>query len=145
MGYEKELKILEDYIQIKNLKHSRRRKQILRIFLQSKRHLTADELYRRAKKPFPKIGYATIYRTLKLFCECEICRELKLEDGITRYEPVYGHNHHDHLICIKCGKFMEVVNPTIEKLQERLSKTKGFVLKKHRLDMYGVCRECREK
>lgn len=117
--------------------------QILKIFLKTERHLTADELYRMVKKKVSGIGYATIYRALKLFCDCGLCRELRLDDGTIRYEHLYGHEHHDHLICIKCGKFVEVKDPEIERLQERLARNNGFILKRHTLQIYGLCKECR--
>ena len=98
-----------------------------------------------SKKRLPTIGYATIYRTLKLLCECGICRKLRVENGISRYEPLYGHEHHDHLICLKCGRFIEVVNLDIEKLQEKIAKAEGFILMRHRLVMYGICKSCRNK
>lgn len=145
MAFEEERKIFAEYVRGKNLKPSEQRINILEIFLKSQRHLTADELYRIVKKSFPSIGYATIYRTLKLLSDCGICREMKLEDGVTRYEPLYGHEHHDHLICIKCGKFVEVVDPEIENLQEKLACSKGFILKRHRLEMYGLCKKCQSK
>lgn len=143
MTFEKEQKILDEYISKNNLKHSEQRIKILEIILRSERHLTADELYRLVKKALPSVGYATIYRTLKLLSECGICRDIKLEDGIARYEPLYGHEHHDHLICIKCGKFVEVVDPEIEKLQEKLAHSKGFIPVRHELEMYGLCKECK--
>lgn len=143
MPYEKEQRIFEDYIRSKNLKSSGQRIQILEIFLKSEKHLSAEELYRMVKGVSPAIGYATIYRTLKLFCECGLCRELRLEDGIIRYEHLYGHEHHDHLICVKCGKFEEVMEPEIERLQKRIAQKKGFILQKHRLNMYGVCKRCK--
>lgn len=143
MTLEKEQKIFDEYISKNNLKHSEQRIKILEIFLRSERHLTADELYRLVKKALPSVGYATIYRTLKLLSECGICREIKLEDGITRYEPLRGHKHHDHLICVKCGKFVEVMDPEIEKLQEKLAHSKGFVPMRHKLEMYGLCKKCK--
>lgn len=143
MIWEKEEKILEDYLQAKNLKHSEQRKEILLIFLKQDKHLTANELYRIVQGKYPAIGYATIYRTLKLLCECGLCRELKLEDGTTRYEHLYGHKHHDHLICTKCGRFVEVVDPQIEHLQEKLAKQHGFYPERHRMELYGVCNRCK--
>jgi Fur family ferric uptake transcriptional regulator len=142
MSYHKEQLIFEKYLRNKKLKHSEQRMKILEVFLKTERHLTADELYRKVKAKYPAIGYATIYRTLRLLCDCGLCRELRFDDGTVRYEHLYGHEHHDHLICIKCGKFIEVVEPEIEKLQERLAKRKGFILKKHRLQMYGICKNC---
>ncbi len=145
MTFEKERKIFDEYISKNNLKHSEQRIKILEIFLRSERHLTADELYRLVKKVLPSVGYATIYRTLKHLTESGICRDIKLEDGITRYESLYGHEHHDHLICMKCGKFVEVMDPEIEKLQEKLAHSKGFIPVRHKLEMYGLCKECKNQ
>ncbi|MEK6528311.1 MAG: transcriptional repressor [Nitrospirota bacterium] len=143
MALEKEEKIFEDHLLTKNLKHSEQRKGILFLFLSIDKHLTANELYRVAQEKYSSIGYATIYRTLKLLCECGLCRELKLEDGTTRYEHLYGHQHHDHLICTKCGRFVEVVDPEIERLQEKLAKQHGFHSERHRMELYGVCKRCK--
>jgi len=143
MAWEKEEQIFEDYLAANNLKHSEQRKEILYIFLNIHKHLTADELHRIVHKKFPTVGNATIYRTLRLFCECGLCRELKLEDGTSRYEHLYGHRHHDHLICTKCGRFVEAVDPEIERLQERLAKRHGFYPERHRMELYGVCKRCK--
>jgi Fur family ferric uptake transcriptional regulator len=145
MAQKKEEEIFADYVRQKHLKISGQRQQILKIFLKSERHLTAEELYQEAKKVSPHIGYATIYRTLKHFCESGLCREFKCEDDVTRYEHLYGHRHHDHLICTKCGKFIEVVDSGIEKLQEGLARREGFMLIKHKLELYGLCKSCRNK
>ena len=145
MGTEKEKRIFEDYLATKNLKHSQQREGILDIFLNIARHLTANELYKIVQKRYPRLGFATIYRTLKLLCECGLGRELKFEDGTTRYEHLYGHQHHDHLICTKCGKFTEVVDPEIEQLQEKLFKQYGFYPQRHRMELYGVCKKCKKE
>ncbi len=144
MAMKKEEKILENHLNTKNLKHSQQRKEILDIFLNIDKHLTANELYRIVQRKYPNIGYATIYRTLKLLCECGLCRELKLEDDTTRYEHLYGHQHHDHLICTKCGRFIEVVDPDIERLQEKLFKIHSFYPQRHRMELYGICKRCKK-
>lgn len=141
----KELKIFGDYVKRMNLKFSSQRGLILKVFLKSGKHLSADELYRRIKEEASGIGVATVYRTLKLFCDSGLARELKSEDGVSRFEPLSGHEHHDHLICVRCGKFVEVVHPEIEKLQEAISKKEGFVLTRHRLELYGLCRPCQKR
>ena len=138
----KEDKVFEGYLATKNLKHSQQRKEILGIFLNIDKHLTADELYRIIRKMYPGIGYATVYRTLKLLCECGLCRELKFDDGTTRYEHLYDHKHHDHLICTKCGRFAEVVDPDIERLQSKLFKLYKFYPQRHRMELYGICKRC---
>ncbi|MFA5794149.1 MAG: transcriptional repressor [Candidatus Brocadiia bacterium] len=138
-----EKKIFENYLEAKSLKHSEQRMEILNIFLKADNHLTANELYQIVRGKYPSIGYATIYRTLKLLCECGLCRELKFDDGASRFEHLYGHQHHDHLICTKCGRFVEVVDPEIERLQEKLAKRHGFHPERHRMELYGVCKRCK--
>ena len=141
----KERKIFEEFLKERNLKQSIQRMEILRVFIETEKHLTTDELYRIVKKKYPSIGYATVYRTLKLLCECGCGRELKFEDGITRYEHKYRHEHHDHLVCIKCGKFVEVIDPKIEELQKRMAKKYGFAPERHRMEIYGICKGCKRK
>lgn len=142
---EKEEKIFEDYLNSQNLKHSQQRGKIADIFLSVDKHLTAEELYRLVKKKDQTLGFATVYRTLKLLCEAGLCRELKFEDGTTRYEHLYGHQHHDHLICTGCGKFVEVVEPGIEHLQERIFKEYNFYPQRHRMELYGICKKCKKE
>lgn len=141
---KKEERILETHILSRNLKRSKRRKAILDIFLRIDRHVTAEELCAAVKKAHPAIGYTTVYRTLKLLGECGLCRELKFEDGTTRYEHLYDHRHHDHLICTECGRLVEVVEKDIERLQEKLFRRYGFYPQRHRMELYGVCSHCKK-
>lgn len=141
---KQEERIFEEALAKKNLKHSRQRKEILGIFLSTDKHLNAEELYRMVKRRHPSLGFATVYRTLKLLCDCGLSRELRFEDGTTRYEHLYGHRHHDHLICTKCGKFVEVVDSDIERLQEKLFKEHGFYPQRHRMELYGICSSCKK-
>ncbi len=145
MSKGKEKRLFQNFLLENRFKRSVQRKELLDIFLNTNKHLTAEELYRIAKKKNPSIGFATVYRTLKLLCASGLCRELKLDDGITRYEHLYGHGHHDHLICTKCGSFVEVFDPEIEKLQEKLSKVHGFIPQKHRMELYGICSKCQKE
>ncbi len=143
MAFEEEQKIFDSFVREKGLKHSAQRIDILLTFLKTEKHLTADELHTLVKKKNPAIGIATVYRTLKLLCESGLSSELRLGDGSVRYEHFYGHEHHDHLVCIKCGNFTEVLDTEIEKLQERLARKEGFTLQGHKLLMYGVCKKCK--
>ena len=142
---KQEEKTLEEYMNKKGLKHSRQRNEILKVFISIEKHLTADELYRAVKRKYPATGFATVYRTLKLLSECGLCREVILDDGVVRYEHKYRHEHHDHLVCVKCWKFVEVVEPGIEKLQQRLARKYAFLQQYHRMEIYGICKECRGK
>ena len=139
-----EQEILLKYLKSKSRKQSRQRTQILELFLKSPRHLTANELSLQVRKYNPAIGFATVYRTLKLLCESGLCREMLLEDGITRYERQRGHEHHDHLVCTKCGRMVEVIDQTIECHQERLFKKYGFHPQRHRMELYGLCKKCKK-
>lgn len=144
MSFEKEHAVLSEYIRSKSLKQSEQRQKILDIFLETEKHLTAEDLYNIVKKEIPSIGYATIYRTLKLLAEAGLCRELQIENGMTRYEHLYEHEHHDHLICTACGKLIEIYSEEIEALQEIIAKRHDFILEKHRLELYGTCKDCRK-
>lgn len=141
----KEFKIFGDFLKHKNLKFTSQRAVILRCFLSTHRHLSVEDLYSMVKKNNTDIGQATVFRTLKLLVESGLACEVHLGDKRVRYEHKFGHSHHDHLVCIQCGKFIEVVEPRIEKLQDSLCKKFGFSLQKHKLDIYGVCKECGSK
>jgi Fur family ferric uptake transcriptional regulator len=142
MPFEEEQKIFDHFVKNSGLKHSDQRSQILLTFLKTEMHLTADELYRLVKKRNPSVGVATVYRALKLICESGLGRELRLDNNSVRYEHLYNHEHHDHLYCVNCGELTEVVDPEIEKLQEKLAKKNGFKMNGHRLLIHGLCREC---
>ncbi len=134
---------LGEYLKSENLKSSIQREDILKIFYNSGKHLTAEELYDICRENIPNLGIATIYRALKLFCSIGICKEIVVDDGVTRYEINDDKNHHDHLICTKCGIFVEIVSPEIEKIQKKISASHGFELINHRLNLYGICPACR--
>ncbi len=143
--FKREAGILSDHIRQKSLRSSEKRLTILEAFLEADRHLTAEELYAAVRKKDPSIGIATIYRTLQLFTECGISGELSLGDTVTRYYPTGGKEHHDHLICLRCGRVVNILSSGIEKTQERLARKNGFLLESHRLDLFGVCGDCRKK
>lgn len=137
--------IFKNYIKKKKLKYTSQRVSILDIFLGAKRHLTADDLYMLVRKVYPEIGRTTVYRTMKLMCDAGIASEVFLSDRTARYEVKIGHEHHDHLVCIECGKFYEVLDEKIEKLQEKLSRNYDFLALDHRLEIFGICKKCRKK
>ncbi len=141
----KELGIFIDYLRKKDLKLTDQRKEILNVFLKTERHLSVEDLYNIAKRKDPSIGQATVFRTLKLLQEADIAKEVDLGDGKVRYEHKYGHEHHDHLICVKCGRFIEAVDPKIERLQDGLCKKHGFLPQRHKMEIFGICNRCSTK
>jgi len=141
----KEIEIFDEFIRSKGLRHTPQRAKILDVFLSTERHVSAEELYKLVKKEFRGIGYTTVYRTMKLLSECGLCGEIDFGDGISRFEHKYGHEHHDHLICTKCGRFIEVVKPQIEKLQDGLAKKYDFTPARHKLQIFGLCNKCAKR
>jgi len=140
-----EKQIFEDFLLKKNLRETPQRGLILGEFLKREEHTTAEELYDIVKKRDRTIGQATVYRVLKLLCEAGLAREVDFGDGVMRYEHLYGHGHHDHLICRSCGNSVAVCDPVIEELQSRLAAQHGFQLLDHEMYLYGLCEDCRGK
>jgi Fur family ferric uptake transcriptional regulator len=141
----KEEDILSAYLKNKDLKLTGQRKIILDAFLNIETHVTAEELYDIIKKDNPEVGVATVYRTLKILCEAGLANEVKFSDRSTRYEHLFDHEHHDHLICIKCGKYTEVRDQEIEDLQQKLAQKNKFQILRHRMELYGICEDCRRE
>lgn len=142
---QSKLRVREDFrafLADQGLKSTRQRELVLDEFLRDGSHLSTEDLYLRLRKKHPKIGYATVYRTLRLFAECGIAQSRHFGDGQTRYESVDVDAHHDHLICLDCGKIIEFEDPRIEELQEQVATSHGFMIQHHRLELYGHCRDC---
>ena len=134
-----------DFLKSKGLKSTGQRRDILTCFLATEKHVTTEELYNVVKRKSPNIGYATVFRTLKLMSEADLARKVDLGDRVVRFEHKLGHPHHDHLICRECGKCIETVDPEIEELQQRLAKRFSFKPTSHKMEIYGICKECRKK
>ncbi len=136
---------LSRYLSGQGLKSTNQRGAILQVFVRAGRHVSAEELYGQVKKSHPGIGYATVYRTLKLLADAGLAEERRFEDGFTRYEYRATESHHDHLICTRCGAIIEFENSRIEELQNDVARRKGFQVQSHKLEIYGLCRDCGEK
>jgi Fur family ferric uptake transcriptional regulator len=136
---------LTEYLSGQGLRSTTQRDHILQVFVDAGQHLSAEELYLRVKKTHPGIGYATVYRTLKLLAEAGLADERRFEDGFTRYEYKASNSHHDHLICTKCGAILEFENERIEALQQDVARKNHFLVQSHKLELYGLCGACRGK
>ena len=130
------------FLKTKGLKQTKQREAVLDVFLSTDKHVSIDEIFTLAKQVSPQIGYATVHRTLKLLTEAGLAREVDFGEGRKRYELFEGRAHHDHLICIRCGKLIEVLEPQIEALQEKLAKRSKFKTAWHRLEIFGHCQGC---
>jgi len=142
MGNE-EIDVLEEYISVNNLKITKQRRIVLKIFLECKNHVSVEELYNAVLKTEPKIGLATVYRTLALLTKSGLALEMDFGDGQKRYESSFRSLHHDHMVCTECGKILEFNHPLIEKYQEEVAKQKNFKITSHKLDLFGLCNDCK--
>jgi Fur family ferric uptake transcriptional regulator len=142
---DKTKEFYQKYLQDHQIRHSVQRDKVLDIFLSQERHLSIAQLYDIARKKYPKIGYATVYRAMNIICKAGIAEKIDFGDGISRFEHKYGHEHHDHLICVECGNYIEVIDDRIEALQQELARAHKFILKKHKLQLFGLCNDCANK
>jgi len=122
----------------KGIRFTGSRKIIAQIIIESNDHPDVDVVLQRANKINPKIGIATVYRTLKLFADNDIIAKHDFAgEEKSRYEDVNDDEHHDHLIDIKTGKVVEFYNEEIEHLKEKIAKDLGYNLVDHRLELYA--------
>ncbi len=135
---------IEELCVRKGMKMTGQRRIIARVLSEADDHPDVEEVYRRASGMDPRISIATVYRTVRLFEEAEILERHDFGDGRSRYEEVTD-EHHDHLIDIQSGRVIEFQNEEIETLQKRIAKDHGFRLVGHRLELYGVPVDGKEK
>ena len=121
----------------KGLRMTEQRRIIARVIGAADDHPDVEQLYARAVLIDPRVSIATIYRTVKLFKESGILDRLEFGDGRARYEDA-ERDHHDHMIDVNTGEVIEFIDPEIEALQERIAAKLGYRLVDHRLELFGV-------
>src|SRR5262245_27252353 len=137
--------ILHQHLKRVGLKQTEQRNTILRTFLETREHLSTDELFRLVKKKDPKIGFTTVYRTLKLLAECGLASEVAFHDGIARYEHQYNRRSHHHMVCTECGSSVEFFSPEVDHLEQKIGRQHNYETTRHTFQIYGVCEDCRKK
>ncbi len=134
-----------NFLKLKGLKFTPERKTILKEIFSFHSHFDVDKLYDKLREQKEHISRATIYRTLPLLVGSNLISEALRCEGKISYEHIYGHEHHDHMICIKCGKIIEFRNENIEKLQNEICKKYGFKAVEYRLGIRGYCNKCSKR
>jgi len=142
-------KLLNDFRQLlKNngLKFTIQREVILEMLYKSDEHLTPEALHHLIQEKHPELntGIATVYRTLSLLEDSEMVTSLSFGAQGKKYE-LGAKDHHDHIICTKCGKITEFVDDEIEKRQNVIAKDLGFIIQDHSMQIYGICSSCQSK
>lgn len=143
MAHEVEMRALAEYLEQHSLKHTKQRELVLSTFLEAKRHVSSEDLYKVVREAHPNVGYTTVYRTMKLLVEAGLATERHFDDGITRYE--IEQEHHDHLVCIRCGKIQEFECDMIEQAQREIAVRYDFRILRHRHELYGHCSDCSQR
>lgn len=145
------LETLASHLSQKGLKFTAQRRLITEVFFDPERrdeHPSTEELYLRVRARDPKVGYATVYRTLKILVDCKLAKPSRFGDNQTRYEPEVSGEHHDHMVCTACGAVIEFHNDAIERLQEAVARELGYELTDHKMVLYGRpvegCARCNE-
>jgi len=109
-----------------------------------KRHLSAEDVYKSLLETGEDVGIATVYRVLTQFEAAGLVSRHNFEGGHSVYEINQG-EHHDHILCVKCGRVDEFVDATIELRQKEIAARAGYDITDHCLYIYGVCRNCQSK
>ena len=133
----------QEFLHRQNLKTTQQREAIVDIFLRSEGHMSIDELLARVRRKHPRVGYATVYRTLKLLADSGLAAARQFGDGQTRFEVAGDTEHHDHMICQSCGFIIEFHDEDLEKLQDDIADRLGFEVVRHKHELYGLCAKAR--
>lgn len=133
----------EEYLREENYRVTPERFEVLDAVMAASGHFDADELFLTLKKNGSKVSRATVYNTLDILEECELVFKTRLKDHGSRYEKAFGRSHHDHLVCVKCGKIVEFVDDGIEQAQHAIAKKFKFTLISHSHQIFGLCPDCK--
>ncbi len=146
ISYDELLEDFKKLLRRNSLKYTAQRELILKIIYDNSGHFTPEDIYNLIKKKHPdvKLGIATIYRTLTLLEDANIVSSISFGTQGKKYE--FGlKEHHDHLVCLKCGKIEEFLDDTIEKQQEAIAKKFNFKMTNHVMKIIGICKDCQKK
>ena len=134
---------LKSMLRSMNLKVTPQRLSIMKILNKGpKTHITAKDVFEKARLKNPHIGFATVYRFLKETSRFGITSELRIGHLPARYELKIREHHH-HIVCTQCGKIIEFQSDTIEKQIQKISQEHSFSMEHHIFELYGTCATCR--
>jgi Fur family ferric uptake transcriptional regulator len=124
---------------------TRQRDLVAQVVLLSQDHPSVEDIRRTLRERGAHVGTATVYRTLEVLVESGLVRENDFGEGFKRYEPMPAQAHHEHLICERCGRVVEFQNERLERMLPIIADEHGFQHARHRVEIYGVCRDCRRR
>ena len=124
---------------------TRQRDRVAEVLLSSDDHLSVGQIRNQLRAEGEPVGLATIYRTLDLLVQSGLVRAHDFGQGYRRFEPMPEQAHHEHLICVRCGKVEEFAHERLERMLPIIADEYGFQPERHRVEIYGVCRNCQRK
>ncbi len=122
----------------------RDRLAVLEVFLRTEHHVTARELTELVNQAGHALPVDFIADTIELMCHYGFAQRNRFDNGDWRYEHYHLGQHHDHMVCTKCNKIIEFENQSVEQLQVQIAAAYGFHMLQHKMELYGICRECLE-
>lgn len=131
-----------EYLASHDLKMTRGRRVILDQILLTRGHFDADHLLMLMRQAGKNVSRATLYRTLARLVESGLVHKVEMGQGQARYEPMFGRHHHDHMVCLACGKILEFESQEIERIQEQVCRKKRFTMTDHTHQIRGYCAGC---
>ena len=144
MEKKTELQIFREYLQKRRLRYTQEREQIIKEIFATHEHFDVDTMYLNMRQKGIRISKASIYRLLPLLIEAELIQEVFFDNGHMYYEHIYGHKHHSHLRCIDCRRIEEFIDPRLKEIEMDMERRFNFKILEHRLEIRGLCPECRE-
>jgi Fur family ferric uptake transcriptional regulator len=138
------VRLFSRYLREQGLPITQQREAIAQVVFSSTGHLSVEEIEQRLRQDEERIGKATIYRTLDLLVKSKLVEEHDFGEGFKRYEHRLSRQPvHEHLICLECGTVLEFRSEELERIEQRVLEDHGFEPSRHRLEIYGLCRDCR--
>lgn len=135
---------MREFLRTKGYKMTPQREMIFRAFFELGEHVTVEELYEKVRKIDPSVGHSTVWRNLKLICEVGLAEEVKMGDGVTRYDRV-TRQPHGHFFCTECKSVVEFNVEPIVDIMTTEAAGRNFAPEHFKVEVHGVCAECREK
>ena len=137
--------VFKEFLRRRRLPLTEQRAQVARVLFSTHKHVSVEDILERLRAERVVIGKATVYRTLDLLVESGLVDEHDFGEGFKRYEFLAAPGPHEHLICDTCGKVIEFTSAEVEDLKRELSRTHNFTPRAHRLEIYGLCEDCRDR
>lgn len=138
----REMSLLKERMLQHQYKSTPQRDEIADWIFRTHEHFTVEDLIASFRQQGKKVSQATAYRVIQMMLDLKLIEEHDFGKDYKFYEHTPGHEHHDHIVCIDCGKIIEFADPSLESLKEKITLKNGFRMKEHHLTIYAECTNC---